>query len=79
MIKVNLDKAKEIWLDHYRRARTPLLEKLDVEYIRAIETGETNKIAQIVAKKQELRDVTNTPLPDDLEGIKNTWPSILNS
>jgi len=25
-----------------------------------------------------LRDVTLTPLPDDLAGIKATWPDILN-
>jgi transcription initiation factor IIF auxiliary subunit len=75
----NIDKAKEIQKDKWRAIRNAKLQALDVDYIRSLETGETNKIAQIVAKKQELRDITNTPLPDNLEGIKNTWPSALNS
>lgn len=77
MIKVNLDKAKDIWLEHYRRARTPLLEKLDMEYMRADESGNLNLKKAIAAKKQALRDVTKTELPDTLEGIKKTWPEIL--
>lgn len=77
MIKVNLDKAKEIWLDHYRKARTPLLEKLDLEYMRADEAGNIELKKEIASKKQALRDVTKTELPDTLEGIKNTWPEIL--
>jgi len=36
------------------------------------------KKGEIVAAKQALRDVTLTPLPDDLAGIKATWPDILN-
>lgn len=77
MIKVNTDKAKEIWLEHYRRARTPLLEKLDLEYMRADEAGNLDLKKEIAAKKQALRDVTKTELPDTLEGIKATWPEIL--
>ena len=78
MIKVNLDKAKEIWLDHYRRARTPLLAALDVDFMRAVESGNTDLQKEIASKKQALRDVTLTPLPDDLAGIKATWPEVLN-
>ena len=77
MIKVNLDKAKDIWLDHYRRARTPLLAALDVEFMRAVESGNTNLQKEIASKKQALRDVTKTDLPNTLEEIKATWPEIL--
>jgi len=75
--KVNLDKAKEIWLNHYRRARTPLLAALDVDFMRAVEVGNTTLQKEIASKKQALRDVTKTELPNTLEEIKATWPEIL--
>lgn len=78
-IVINISKAKEIWKDKFRAARKPILEKLDVEYIRALEASDTQKQQEIAAKKQELRDITEISLPDDLEGIKKIWPSILNS
>lgn len=77
-IVVDIDKAKEIQKNKFRAARMSILEKLDVQYMKADEQGNTDLKQQIAAQKQELRDVTNTPLPDDLEGIKNTWPSILD-
>lgn len=56
MIVVNLDKAKAIKKDNLRSERTPLLQKLDVDYMKAIETGADT--AEIVAEKQRLRDIT---------------------
>lgn len=70
--------CKSIHLDKFRAARKPLLSKLDVDYMKAIEVEDHEAAAAIAVKKQELRDVTLTPLPDDLAGIKATWPSILN-
>lgn len=77
--KISYDflKAKEIWKNKWREVRTPILEQLDIEFIKALETSNVQKIQEVVLKKQQLRDVTNTSLPDDLEGIKNTWPEIL--
>jgi len=54
MIKVNIVKAKEITKDKLREERKPLLEALDVEFIKAQETGADT--TDIVAKKQALRD-----------------------
>jgi hypothetical protein len=76
--KVNIDKAKAIHLDKFRAARSPKLQKLDIEFMKAVEANDEVKKAEIVAAKQALRDVTLTPLPDDLAGIKATWPDILN-
>jgi hypothetical protein len=76
--EVNIDKAKVIHLDKFREARKPLLESLDVQYMRALETEDTVKAAEIAVKKQELRDVTKTPLPDTLPELKEVWPDILN-
>jgi hypothetical protein len=77
--KINISKAKEIWKDKFRVARRSILEKLDVEYMRALESGDPQKQQEIAAKKQELRDITNTSLPNSLEDIKNTWPNVLNT
>ena len=78
-ISINIEKAKEIWKDKWRNARNPLLDALDVEFVRALEAGDTGRQGEIAAKKQELRDVTKTPIdattPDE---IKNVWPSPLN-
>jgi hypothetical protein len=66
MIKVNLDKAKEIQKDHIRQVRKPLLEKLDVDFVRALELG--GDTASIAAQKQALRDVTNIVTEAEITG-----------
>ena len=78
-IQVNMNKARDIWRDHWRSARKPLLESLDVEFMRAVESGDTEKQAEVASKKQELRDVTNIntsgiQTPDNL---KLLWPDCL--
>ena len=75
--KVNIDKAKDIHLDKFRSARTPLIEKLDIDFMKAVESVNTTLQKEIASKKQALRDVTKTKLPNNLDGIKNTWPEIL--
>lgn len=76
--KVNIEKAKAIHLDKFRSARSPKLQKLDIDFMKAVEANDEVKKAEIIAAKQALRDVTLTVLPDDLAGIKATWPDILN-
>ena len=66
MIKINLDKAKEIQKDKLREARKPLLEKLDVDFVRALELG--GDTASIAAQKQALRDVTNIVTEAEITG-----------
>jgi hypothetical protein len=79
MITVNPDKAKTIWKNKWRVARKPLLASLDIEFLKAVEIGDSAKQAEIASKKQELRDVTNTPIPGTTpEEIKAVWPEILN-
>lgn len=74
----DIARCKGIHLDKFRAARGPKLAKLDVDFMRAVETADTEKQAEIATAKQELRDVTQTPLPDTLEEIKAVWPEILN-
>lgn len=80
MIVTNMDKAKEVWKSRLRNARKPILEKLDVDYMRALEQGLDT--TDIVAKKQQLRDITeNEQLlsAQSVEEIKSFWPDILKN
>ena len=66
MIKINLDKAKEIQKDKMREVRKPLLEKLDVDFVRALELGTNTE--EIKSQKQALRDVTNIVTEAEITG-----------
>ena len=74
---VNMKKAKEIKLDQFRQARKPLLEKLDIEFMRAVETSDTDKMKAIAATKQELRDITSVKLPTTINKLAEFWPDSL--
>ena len=79
MIVINPDKAKAIWKDKWREARKPLLASLDIEFMKAVESADTAKQADIAAQKQALRDVTQTEIVGNTpEEIKAVWPSVLN-
>ena len=75
--KINISKTKAIHLDKFRAVRLPLLADLDVDFMRAVETGNKDLQKKIAVKKQALRDVTKMDLPNTLEEIKATWPEIL--
>jgi uncharacterized protein (DUF2267 family) len=78
MIIVNPDKAKAIWKDKWREARKPLLASLDIEFMKAVESANTERQAEIASKKQALRDVTQTEIVGNTpEEIKSVWPDIL--
>jgi len=78
MIIVNPDKAKAIWKDKWREARKPLLASLDIEFMKAVETADVEKQAEIASQKQALRDVTQTEIVGNTpEEIKSVWPDIL--
>jgi predicted HAD superfamily Cof-like phosphohydrolase len=81
-IGINVDKAKEIHKDKIRAVRNPLLQEKDVEYMRALEAGDTDKVSTVVVEKQALRDATSiindvTPTSTDVLGVteelKQVW------
>ena len=76
-ITIDMLKAKEVWLEKARKARKPMLAALDIDFMRAVESGNASLQTQIAAKKQALRDITSIELPDTLEAIKDVWPEIL--
>ena len=57
MIKIDMNKAREITKERLRAERTPLLLAQDVAFQRALEEGADT--SAIVAEKQRLRDITN--------------------
>jgi hypothetical protein len=78
MIIVNPDKAKAIWKNKWRGARVKILEMLDIEFMKAVETANIEKQAEIASKKQALRDVTKIEIAGNTpEEIKAVWPDIL--
>jgi hypothetical protein len=80
MITINMNKAKEIHKDKLREARKPLLEKLDVDYMRTLEQGRDT--SSIVNQKQELRDVTSHPdliNASNINELKAFWPDIFTT
>jgi hypothetical protein len=76
-LAIDIEGAKEIQRNVWRKLRAPKLESLDLAFIRALEAGDAVAQADIAAQKTALRDVTETALPNDLEGIRNTVPQIL--
>lgn len=64
MITVNMAKAREIKREKIRIQRAPLLAALDVDFMRAVEAGDTAEQARIAAEKQRLRDAPDDPRID---------------
>jgi hypothetical protein len=75
----NADTGREIKRGVFRALRKPLLEKLDVQFMRALEDGDTATIAAIAAKKKTLRDVTLIDLSqyDTPETLNAFTPEVL--
>ena len=59
MITINMEKAVEIKKDMLRRQRAELFKQLDVDFMKAMESGDTQTQQEITAKKQVLRDITD--------------------
>ena len=77
-VAIDIEAAKEVQRNVWRKLRAPKLGALDMELMRAIENGmSTSKRNEIAERKQALRDITTTPLPDDLEAIRTTIPEPL--
>lgn len=73
-ITVNFDKAKEITKERLRRERESVLQTLDVQFQRALESN--SDTSAIVSEKQRLRDITKladeAQTLDDLKAIQVT-------
>ena len=73
-ISVNITKSKNLWKEKIRGARKSKLEALDVDFMKAQETGADT--SSIVAKKKELRDfpaqVNSATTTDEIKAVWDT-------
>lgn len=78
MITVDMNKARLIAQDMIREERVKAFEVLDIEYMRASESQDTEKMSEIVAKKQVLRELPASPAiqeaktPEELKRLAET-------
>jgi hypothetical protein len=72
----NVECAKQTFLTNMREVRDGMFPSLDIEYMRALESGNQTKISEIVTKKQNLRDVTNIDLSNvsNFQELRLKWP-----
>ena len=59
MIKIDLEKALEIHKTQIRKKRDELFPSLDVQFMRALEVGNTALSTEVGLKKQALRYITH--------------------
>ena len=76
MIGINLEKAKDVWRDKIRIARNEKFKELDIEFMRAVETADTDTQTSVAAQKQALRDapadsaIADATTPNELKNIQ---------
>jgi len=76
MIGINLEKAKDVWRDKIRIARNEKFKELDIEFMRAVETADTDTQTAVAAQKQALRDapadsaIADATTPNELKNIQ---------
>jgi hypothetical protein len=75
MLNINIEKALEIHKTQIRTKREIVFKDLDIQFMRALEVGNTTLAAEIGAKKQALRDATNIESGSisTLAEIKSLW------
>ena len=75
MLNINVNRALDVHKNQIRTKREILFKDLDVQFMRALEVGNTTLAAEIGAKKQALRDATNIDSGSitTLDEIKALW------
>lgn len=74
-IGVDMPKARDIHRARLRVARAPLLAALDIETMRATEKSDIGALAEVLTKKQDLRDapahaaIDRAKTPDELKKL----------
>jgi hypothetical protein len=75
MIEINLEKALEIHKKKIREKRESVFKDLDIQFMKALERGNTTLSAEIGVKKQALRDITDIDISSvsTLAELKELW------
>ena len=76
MFTYNLTRALEVLKAEIRRKRITLFNELDVQYMRALEAGNTELQNQIVSQKEVLRNLTDISIDgvNTREELIGLWP-----
>lgn len=75
MIKIDINRALDVHKKQVRTKREIIFKDLDVQFMRALEVGNTTLATEIGAKKQALRDATNfdSGSISNLNDVKALW------
>ena len=75
MLNINIEKALEIHKTQIRTKREIAFKDLDIQFMKALEVGNTALATNIGVKKQTLRDATNIESDSitTLDEIKSLW------
>lgn len=79
---VDMPSARELHREKLRELRAPKLAQADVEYMKALEDGDSAAKTRIAKQKQALRDVTDDPAIDAAqtpESLKAAIPAALGA
>ena len=79
MFQFNKERALNLFKDEIRARREPKFADLDVQFMRAVESGDTTLQSQIAAQKQTLRDLTDIDINsfETKEDLIALWPTNL--
>jgi len=75
MLNIDVNRALDVHKKQVRTKREILFKDLDVQFMRALEVGNTTLAAEIGTKKQTLRDATNIDSGSisNLSDVKALW------
>ena len=75
MLNINVNTALEIHKTKIRKKREELFKDLDVQFMKALEQGNSELAASIGSQKQALRNATNIESGSlvTLDDVKATW------
>lgn len=62
MFQFNKERALSLFKEEIRAKREEKFAELDIQFMRAVESGDTTKQTEIATQKQTLRDLTNISL-----------------
>lgn len=78
-IEVDLEKAKEVKRQFLRKERVSILNDLDVESIKALESNDSVKLEEVKNEKQRLRDAPSSPAIDNATSLEDLDAITINN
>ena len=79
MFQFNKERALNLFKAEIRERRAPHFEQLDIQFMRAVESGNTTLQSEIATQKQTLRDLTDINISsfETKEDLVALWPTNL--